>query len=116
MLLGLAKKLFFLSLVVLVASVLFTCYIQYRAQKQTEAIEKWGEENKLVVDKSKTKPVPFKVQFDQKEWDTLVTKLELTRYFEPMDRKLVPAFDYGFDPEYSRELGTTSFNSLRMIS
>lgn len=86
---------------------LFKLYLtQYekRAQEKSAKLEEWAEKNKIVIDREKTQPKPFKVEYNQAEWDTLMKKLELTRYFEPMDEKIVPKYEYGFDPEYSKVL------------
>jgi hypothetical protein len=101
--LGIVKRFLYLSMLVLASSVLFACYRQYKFEKLSVDISLWAERTKIVIDKS-IKPIPFKVEFDQKEWELLLRKLRLTKYFEPLDRKSVPAFDYGFNSDYSKEL------------
>ncbi|CAF0742827.1 unnamed protein product [Brachionus calyciflorus] len=79
--------------------------VKYQNRKslvELERIEKWADENKFKVDKILNKPEIFSVEFDEKEWNFLKQKLSLTRYFTPL--KDVPKFDYGFDPEYAKEL------------
>ncbi|CAF0742843.1 unnamed protein product [Brachionus calyciflorus] len=65
-------------------------------------LPEWAQKEKVKIDVSKTKPEKFRVEFDEKEWNFLKQKLSLTRYFTPL--KDVPKFDYGFDPEYAKEL------------
>lgn len=84
--------------------VLYLKQYEKKAQEDSNKLEEWAEQNKIVIDKQKVEPKPFKVEYDQAEWDTLMKKLELTRYFEPMDEKIVPKYEYGFDPEYSKVL------------
>lgn len=98
------KGLVLLSGLVLALSVIAGFYLNSNSIKSANDISNWAEKNKLIVDKSKVKPVPFQVEYSEQEWQLLLKKLELTRYFEPLDKKLVPEFEFGFNPEYAREL------------
>ena len=98
------KNLFYLSALILLVAVFSGYYRQYRSQKLTNEIAQWGENNKIVIKKSEAQLKAFKVEFNETEWNTLLRKLELSRYFKPLDNKIVPKFEYGFDPEYTREL------------
>ena len=64
----------------------------------------WSEENKIVVDPKSVAPKAFRVKYDQHEWDLLVRKLELSRFFKPLNDKYVARNEFGFDPEYNEEL------------
>lgn len=78
-------------------------YDAYKTPIEIVKIEQWANETKINVD-SKVESKPFKIEFDQKEWDNLVKKLELSRFFEPLNEKFVKKWVYGFDPEYAKEM------------
>ena len=97
---------------------LLICYDQYKTPIEIRSIEKWAEENKISIDKNKVKAEPFKVEFDEKEWNILKQKLELTRVFAPINQKYHPKYEFGFDPEYAKELADywkTNYNWQKRI-
>lgn len=98
------KTLFFLSIGVLVTGVLIAYYQSHCSTKLSVEISQWAEKNKINVDITKLKSEPFQVEYNEKEWQLLLKKLELTRYFEVLDKKIVPEFEFGFNPEYAKEL------------
>jgi microsomal epoxide hydrolase len=115
---GLIKRTFWLSMIILVLSIAFVLYDDYKTNINLEKLEKWAEENKIVVDKTKVKPTPFKIEYDENEWNLLKQKLELTKYFEPLSEKYVKKFEFGFDPEYAKVLvdyWKTNFNWSKQV-
>ena len=115
---GLLKRTFRLSILVLALSVLFVVYDNYKTKEDLENLEKWAEENKIVIDKTKVQPTPFKIEYNENEWNLLKKKLELTKYFEPLDEKYVKKFEFGFDPEYAKVLvdyWKTNFNWSKQV-
>ncbi|RNA14863.1 epoxide hydrolase 1-like [Brachionus plicatilis] len=95
------RKVIFTSAIILAIALFWTKYEETRSISELKKIEQWAEENKIKVDKS-IEVEKFKIEFDQKEWSLLKQKLSLTRYFTALED--VPSFDYGFDPDYAREL------------
>ena len=85
------KRLFYGSILFLIVGVLLAYLRQQRIQKLADDIAVWGEANRILVDKT-TKARPFKIEFDQKEWDDLLEKLELSRYVPKLDENLVPKY------------------------
>jgi hypothetical protein len=113
------RKLFYLSLFVGIAAILAGYYSKIKKAKLAEDLIKYGEENKITIEKSKTKSNPFKIEFNQNEWDLLLKKLELTRYFSRLDDKSASRFELGFDPEFARELvehWRTKFNWTERVN
>jgi pimeloyl-ACP methyl ester carboxylesterase len=103
---------------VLLIAILIAVYQQYSSIKTSDKITQWAEENRIVIDKSKVKPTSFKIEYDENEWNLLKKKLELTRYFEPLDEKYVKKFEFGFDPEYAKVLvdyWKTNFNWSKQV-
>lgn len=98
------KTIFLLSIGVLVFSVSIAYYQSHCSANLAVEISQWAEKNKINVDRTKLKPESFKVEYNEKDWQLLIKKLELTRYFEALDKKLVPEFEFGFNPEYAKEL------------
>lgn len=98
------RKALFTGSLILLLAVFIGVYQNYTSLKTVEKITKWAEENKLVFDKTKIKPDEFKIEYNENEWNLLKNKLELTRYFEPLDEKYVKKFEFGFDPEYAKVL------------
>lgn len=98
------KKIFYSSSFVLIVAVAFGYYQQFRFTQTVIDIEKWGQENLLVLSKIKTLVKPFKIEYDEAEFEALKRKLENTRYFEPLDGENVKKFEFGFDSEYLKEL------------
>jgi pimeloyl-ACP methyl ester carboxylesterase len=117
-----SKAKFFVSfsLFILIVSVSFSYYRKFCSERLTKEVLEWAEKTKLNTEKSITKkPVPFQIEYDQKEWDFLVKKLEMARYFEKLDSNLVQNFEFGFDPDYTRELADhwrTKFNWTERIT
>lgn len=110
-----------LTTIVLIAGLAFSWYkySQYKHKKDLVVLEKWSEENKLKIDKSNPGPKPFKIEFDKGEWDLLVQKLKLSRYIQPLDSKIVPINDHGFDPDYAKkmvEYWSTKYNWSERIN
>ncbi|RNA14864.1 epoxide hydrolase 1 [Brachionus plicatilis] len=95
------RKVIFISAIILAIAIFWTKYEETKSISELKKIEQWAEENKIKVDKS-IEVEKFKIEFDQKEWNLLKQKLSLTRYFTALED--VPSFDYGFDPDYAREL------------
>ena len=91
-----SKKTLYLSTLVAVLSVVVVFFSNYKSLKKSEQVEIWAEQNKIVLDKTKHQPKPFKIEFDQKEWDLLLQKLELTRYFEGLDNKYVEKYNTAY--------------------
>ena len=92
------------SLVVLAISVALGVYLNYSNDQLTKAIIEWGEAHRIPLDKDKIKLSPFKVEYNEQEWNFLVKKLEMSRYFKPLSEKYVARNEFGFDPEYAKEL------------
>ena len=95
------RKALLISVIVVIVAVLFTKYEQVKSISEMKNIEKWAEQNKIRVDNLE-KAEKFKIEFDEHEWNLLKQKLSLSRYFTALED--VPSFDYGFDPDYAREL------------
>jgi hypothetical protein len=85
----LIKNSLYVSVLIAVLAIGLVQYSNYKSLKNLEKLEQWSEQNKIVVDRASVKPEAFKIEFNQKEWDILLQKLELTRYFKPLDEKLV---------------------------
>ena len=96
------KGIFISSVLVLAVAVGIVKYGHYNNSVKLTQIVEWAETNKIDVKTSKAEP--FKIQFDEAEWKKLVAKLENTRYFSLLDEKYVARQEFGFDPEYAREL------------
>ncbi len=92
------------SLVPLLVAVLLGVYQYYTNVTLTKSVTEWAEANKIIIEKEKIKLKQFKIEFDQSEWDFLLKKLEMSRYFKPLNEKFVARNEYGFDPEYAEEL------------
>ncbi len=69
--------------------------------RKSKSVEKWAADNQLTVNST---PTPFKAEFNQAEWNGLVQKLNQTRYFEALDSKYAPYFEFGFDIDYAQNL------------
>lgn len=96
------KGIILTSVLVLSFSVFWIRNSEYSNNIKLAQIEQWAETNK--IDVSKVNAKPFNVEFDEQEWKKLLAKLETTRYFSLLDERYVTRQDYGFDPEYAREL------------
>ena len=97
------KSLFVTSAIVLVLSVLVAVYIHKKNADSIAAIQEWANANLITIDQN-TEIQPFQIEFDQSEWDLLVQKLELSRYFTVLNDSNVKRSEFGFDPEYAKEL------------
>lgn len=94
-----------LSVVVLAISILYKYYRLYQDEHLTKSLSEYGEAHKIPVDnKAKFALTEFKVEYNENEWKALVAKLESTRFFNALNEKHVSRFEYGFDPDYAREL------------
>ena len=91
---GLIKKALIFSVFVAVAAIAFVYFNNLASLKKLEQLEQWAEENKITLDKSQVQP--FKIEFDQNEWDLLIKKLNRTRYFTALDEKYVKPFEVSF--------------------
>jgi hypothetical protein len=114
----LVKSSLLTSLLALLSAIAFVLYDDYTSESDFKRLEKWSDDNIIVIDKSKSQPKAFKVEFDQKEWNLLKAKLELARYFEPLSDKYVRRNEFGFDPEYAKELvdyWKTKFNWTKQV-
>jgi len=101
------------SLVPLLVAVLLGVYQYYTNVTLTKSVTEWAEANKIIIEKEKIKLKQFKIEFDQSEWDFLLKKLEMSRYFKPLNEKYSARNEYGFDPDYTQELveyWKTNFN------
>jgi hypothetical protein len=98
------KKLFYLSIFVLVLSVSLSIYGDYSIKTTKDSIEKWSKSNHLKLKKNQIQLEPFRIEFNASEWCSLVNKLKGTRYFDPLNSKYVRHNEYGFDVDYAREL------------
>ena len=65
-------------------------------------VRKWLKTKEISLEGIKNEE--FKIKYNQKDWDFLLSKLENTRYFERLDDKHVSRFEYGFDSEYAKDL------------
>jgi hypothetical protein len=83
---------------------LYVYYDEYKTSIVLRQLEEWADKNKLVFEKSSVEAKPFKLEYDEKEWQYLLKKLEMSRYFEPLDEKYVKRNEYGFDSDYARDL------------
>lgn len=93
------------SVVILVISILYKYYRLYQDEHLTKSLSEYGEAHKILVDnKAKFALAEFKVPYDEKEWQALLAKLETTRFFNALPEKHVSRNEYGFDPDYAREL------------
>lgn len=92
------------SLVPLLVAVLLGFYQHYTNVALTKSVTEWAEANKIIIEKEKIKLKPFKIEFDQSEWGFLLKKLEMSRYFKPLNEKYSERNEYGFDPDYTQEL------------
>ena len=92
------------SFVALVLSIAIGYYQIYKNESLTQSIIEWAETNKISIKNDKIHLKTFKIEFDQNEWDLLLKKLELTRYFKPLNNAYAARNEYGFDPEYAEEL------------
>jgi hypothetical protein len=88
----LIKNSLYVSVLVAVLAIGLVQYSNYTSLQKLAKLELWAEQNKIVVDRTQVKPEPFQVEFKQDEWDYLLEKLQLTRYFEPLDEKLVKRY------------------------
>jgi pimeloyl-ACP methyl ester carboxylesterase len=104
------KRAFFTVLLTLIASFVLISgvYIYWEDMVTNESFERldlWSQSNQIKLDKeSSIRHEDFKIEYNQSEWDLLVKKLEMTRYFKALNEAYVVKNDYGFDPEYTREL------------
>jgi hypothetical protein len=92
------------SLVPLVFAIILGLYQSYTNKNLTKAVTEWAETNKIIIQKDKIQLKPFKIEYDQSEWELLLKKLELSRYFKPLNEKYAERNEYGFDPDYTLEL------------
>ena len=92
------------SFVALVLSIAIGYYQIYKNESLTQSIIEWAETNKISIKNDKIHLKTFKIEFDQNEWNLLLKKLELTRYFKPLNNAYAARNEYGFDPEYAQEL------------
>jgi hypothetical protein len=82
----------------------YVFYDEFDTNRNLDRLENWSEMNKISVDKNNIKLKPFKIEFDQSEWGFLLKKLEMSRYFKPLNEKYSERNEYGFDPDYTQEL------------
>lgn len=50
------------------------------------------------------KSIPFKIEYDENEWNELKEKLFATRYFDGLVDDSVKKFEFGFDVDYAKRL------------
>jgi RNA-binding protein YlmH len=77
----------------------------------TKEIEEWANSNLIKLNKNEIKLNKFKIEFNEKEWDSLVAKLNSTRYFDELND--IASFEFGFNPQFAKELvdeWKTNFN------
>lgn len=94
---------YFIVVLVLALAIFINYYLENEREKTTKSIIEWANENKIQLDKDVV-VTPFKIEFNKSEWDFLLEKLKTTRYFSPLNEKYVAKFEYGFNPEYAKEL------------
>jgi juvenile hormone epoxide hydrolase len=98
------KKLFWLSTLILALSIGVSIYFNYKSDLALKEIAEWAENNKIVIDKNQIELTKFKIEYDENEWQLLLSKLKATRYFDHLNEPNVPRHEFGFDVEYSKEL------------
>ena len=97
------KLAFYLSFVILAIDILLECFVHQPNTESIQHIQEWANANLITIDQN-TEIQPFEIEFDQSEWDLLVQKLELSRYFTVLNDSNVKRSEFGFDPEYAKEL------------
>ena len=90
------------SIFFLLISIGYKYYRLYFDENLIRSIEDWANSNKISTDGIKF--ADFKVEYNKNEWFGLVDKLEKTRYFETLDQQLIKSNEFGFDPDFAREL------------
>jgi microsomal epoxide hydrolase len=113
------KFLFWLNGLILFASISVTFYLKYESEANLAEIAKWSLENEIKIDKSLIHLTDFKIEYNENEWQLLLSKLKDTKYFEPLNDKNVSPHQFGFNPKYSRELvnyWSTKFDWKKQIN
>lgn len=92
------------SILILLIGILVGFYQKYKSENTVIEVIKWASQNEIQLDRARLDGTkrPFKVEYNADEWNLLVKKLELTRYFNVLPD--VKRFSFGFDADYAREL------------
>ena len=96
------KGFLYFTIFSLVLMVSITVYQKYSSNVITKEIEEWANSNKIRINVNEIKLSKFKIEFNEKEWNDLVVKLNNTRYFDALND--TPSFELGFNPEFAKEL------------
>ena len=77
-------------------------YLNQKEIYEWPKVEEWVEINKLSLEDIELDE--FKIDYNQTEWNNLVSKLETTRYFGSIDEKYAPLWEFGFNAEITKDL------------
>ena len=93
-----------LTLLILIAAIVIGVYQKLQSDASTKRVVEYGKQNEIKIDKSAIKREEFKIKYDEAEWKALQSKLDASRYFSRLET--VPRYEFGFNPEYAKDLVT----------
>ena len=64
-----------LSLLILFLSILLVFYIDFNEANQRKKTEEWSKLNQIIINDNNSRLNEFKIEFNPKEWNSLVNKL-----------------------------------------